>query len=89
MPEEGRGGGTISLALQSQIVDFLESSSQAWKKKQHNNQQPSMKQQLHTLRRSEPRVPILWKAQVLQPPLKRLKEKHLPSSLLGFTVCVC
>lgn len=87
MPEEGGGGGgTISLALQSQIVDFLESSSQAWEKKK----QPSIKQQLHTpSRRSDPRVPILWKAQVLQPLLKRLKEKRLPSSLLGFVVCVC
>lgn len=37
MPEEGGGGGgTISLALQSQIVDFLESSSQAWEKKKNN-----------------------------------------------------
>lgn len=86
MPEEGGGGGTISLALQSQIVDFLESSSQAWEKKN----QPSIKQQLHTpSRRSDPRVPILWEAQVLQPLLKRLKEKRLPSSLLGFVVCVC
>lgn len=36
MPEEGGGGGTISLALQSQIVDFLESSSRAWEKKKTN-----------------------------------------------------
>lgn len=35
MPEEG-GGGTIFLALQSQIIDFLECSSYAWEKKQNN-----------------------------------------------------